>query len=298
MSRPRYELTTCRSALNRVEGMPFRWSLNPYRGCTHGCQYCYARVTHTYFDLDVGRDFEDIIFVKTNLPDVLRDELHRPTWRHETIVIGTATDPYQPAEGIFRITRRCLEVLAEAANPCSITTKGTLVIRDLDVMQELAREATFAVHISLITLDHQLWQRVEPGTPPPSSRLRALEKLRTAGIPAGIFLAPILPGLTDQPRQLERVVRAAAEHGATTVWPGVLRLAPGVKEWFLCFLRREYPHLATSYERAYRHGRNAPPAYRERIAERVAEIKEQVVFQPIPSAGNASRVGRQLVLPW
>lgn len=298
MTRPRYELTTCRSALNRVEGMPFRWSLNPYRGCTHGCQYCYARVTHAYFDLDVGRDFEEIIFVKQNLAEILRDEVRRPTWHHETIAIGTATDPYQPAEGTFRITRRCLEVLADEANPCSVTTKGTLIARDVDVMQDLARETTFAIHISLITLDHDLWQRVEPGTPPPSSRLRALERLRAAGVPAGVFLMPILPGITDRPELLEPVVRAAAEHGATSVSAGVLRLVPGVKEWFLSFLRRDFPHLAASYERGYARGRSAPPAYRERVVERVEAIKQRVVFRPAPMTVSSGRVGRQFTLPW
>ncbi|HVC33146.1 MAG TPA: radical SAM protein [Chloroflexota bacterium] len=293
MGQPCYQILTARSAVNRVEGMPFRWSLNPYRGCTHGCQYCYARVTHGYFDLGMGRDFEQVIFVKQNLPELLRAELRRPSWRHEAIVIGTATDPYQPAEGTFRITRRCLEALADEANPCSVTTKGTLVVRDLDVLQQLSRDTTFGVHVSLITLDPVLWPLIEPGTPPPFSRLRALERLRAAGIPASVFLAPILPGLTDRPKHLEAVVRAAAEHGATGVWPGTLRLAPGVKEWFLGFLRRDFPELAASYERGYGHGANAPPAYRERVAQRVEAIKGQVAFQRAPVAATPSRVGRQ-----
>lgn len=297
MSRiPRYQLMTCRSAINRVSGMPFRWSLNPYRGCTHGCQYCYARTTHGYFDLDAGRDFEEIIFVKTNLPAVLRNELRRPGWRNEAIVIGTATDPYQPAEGRFRITRRCLEVLADAANPCSITTKGTLAIRDCDVLQQLARDTASAVHLSLITLDRALAQRIEPGTPPPTSRLRALEKLRAAGIPVSVFLVPILPGLTDRPDQLAAVVRAAAEHGATAVWPSTLRLAPGIKEWFLGFLRQDFPHLVASYERGYRLGANVPPAYRERIARRVEAATRGVTFGAAPVADAPRRVGCQLCL--
>ena len=298
MARPRYELLSCRSALNRVEAMPFQWSLNPYRGCAHACQYCYARVTHAYLDLGIGRDFEEIIFVKQNLSEVLRQELRRSNWRHETIVIGTATDPYQPAEGSFRITRQCLEVLADEANPCSVTTKGTLVVRDVDVMQQLACDTSFAVHISLVTLDRALWQRIEPGTPPPISRLRALEKLRAAGIPAGVFLAPILPGITDRSEQLEAVVRAAAEHGATTVWPGVLRLAPGVKEWFLSFLRRDFPHLAVCYERGYGRGTNAPPAYRERITKYVEATKAAADFRPSPATTGSPRVGRQFTLPW
>src|SRR5438270_4965 len=160
---PRYELVSSRSALNRVANMPFRWSLNPYRGCQHGCVYCYARTTHGYFDLGIGRDFEEIIFVKRDLAESLRRDLARPSWRFESIAIGTATDPYQRAEAQFKITRACLEVLAAAANPCSVTTKGTLLVRDLDVMQDLARTTRFSLYVSLITLDLDLWRRLEPG---------------------------------------------------------------------------------------------------------------------------------------
>lgn len=293
MGRPRYQLMACRSALNHVDGMPFRWSLNPYRGCSHGCQYCYARVTHGYFDLGIGRDFEEIIFVKENLAEVLRQELRRHGWRHEAVVLGTATDPYQPAEGTFRVTRQCLEVLADEANPCSVTTKGTLAVRDVDVMQQLTTDTDFAVHISLITLDRELWRRIEPGTPPPDSRLRLLERLRASGIRASVFLMPILPGLTDRPAQIEAVVRAAVEHGAIGVSPGALRLAPGVKDWFLGFLRRDFPALATSYERGYARGAEPPPAYRERLSRRVDAITSSVAFASPPVPDSPKRVGRQ-----
>ncbi|MGH2459739.1 MAG: radical SAM protein [Chloroflexota bacterium] len=293
MARPRYQIVTCKSALNRVEGMPFRWSLNPYRGCSHGCQYCYARATHGYFDLGVGRDFEEIIFVKENVADVLRQELRRPGWRHEAVVLGTATDPYQPAEGTYRITRRCLEALADEANPCSVTTKGTLAVRDVDVMRQLTADTDFAVHLSLITLDRDLWRRVEPGTPPPLSRLRALERLRAAGIRVSVFLMPILPGLTDRPDQLAAVVRAAADHGATGVSSGSLRLGPGVKEWFLEFLRRDFPALAASYERGYASGAEPPPAYRARLARRTEAITRETTFVAPPVGERPRRVGHQ-----
>lgn len=296
MARPHYELVTVQTALNRVRGMPFVWSLNPYRGCSHGCQYCYARATHAYFDLGLGWDFERIIFIKTNLPEVLRAEVRRLTGRGESIAIGTATDPYQPAEGQFRLTRRCLEVLALAAIPAGLTTKGTLVLRDLDVLQDLVRRTAFAVHISLITLDRDLWRRVEPGTPPPAQRLRAIERLRAAGIPVSVFLAPILPGLTDRPESLAAVIRAAAAHGASGVWPGVLRLGPGVKEWFLAFLGREFPHLLASYRRGYATGANAPQAYQERLGQRLERLLAQVTFPPPPPVAT-DPPARQLALP-
>jgi DNA repair photolyase len=294
---PDYQLLTVKSALNRVKGMPFDWSLNPYRGCLHNCAYCYARVTHNYFDLDPGADFARVIFVKNNLSEMLRQELRRPSWRRDPIAIGTATDPYQPAEGTFRITRRCLEVLAEAANPCSITTKGTLLVRDLDVMQELARVADFNLHLSLITLDRDLWQRLEPGAPPPASRLRALERLRAAGVPASVFLMPIVPGITDRPDQLAAVIRAAADHGASEVHPAMLRLAPGVKEWFYAFLEAHFPHLLANYQRGYGPGSNVPTAYAQRLERRVAAAKEGIQFLPVIPLERAPASGRQLQLP-
>jgi DNA repair photolyase len=273
--------------------MPFRWSLNPYRGCSHACQYCYARVTHGYFDLGIGRDFERIIYVKTNVAQALRKDLASRGWTHESIAIGTATDPYQPAEGMFRLTRQCLTALAEHANPCSITTKGTLIVRDVDVLTELTRVADVSVHVSLITLDSELWSRVEPGAPAPKSRLRAIERLSSAGIPTSVFLMPVLPGLTDRPEQLGSVIRAAAEHGATRVSSGSLRLAPGVKEWFFSFLQDQYPRLAANYEQGYGPRSEAPGWYRTKLQESVAAASHNLVF-PIPKARPLpSRVGLQ-----
>ena len=183
-------------------------------------------------------------------------------------------------------------MLAEAANPCSITTKGTLILRDLDLLQDLAAVTRLSVHISLITLDRDLCRRLEPGTPPPTSRLRALARLRAAGIPVSVFLAPIVPGLTDGEAALAEVVRAPAEHGAGAVWPGVLRLAPGVKDWFLAFLQREFPHLAESYERGYAAGANAPRAYRDRISQRVTAATSAVTFTPAPEPPISQPAGQ------
>ena len=268
---------------------------SPCSQCHYGCRYCYARVTHTYYDLNVGRDFEEIIFVKENLPQVLQQELRRPGWRYESIAIGTATDPYQPAEGRFHLTRQCLEVLAAAANPCSVTTKGTLVLRDIDLMQQLVAETRFSVHLSLITLERDLWRRLEPGAPPPAARLKALERLRTAGIPVSVFLMPVVPGLTDRPEHLAEVVHAAANCGATGIAVGTLRLAPGLKEWFFRFLGAEYPQFLPDYRRWYGTGTHAPRAYARGIAEAVEVIKEEAAFQPAPERPQPDRVGRQYV---
>jgi DNA repair photolyase len=296
MSPFEYRPVTSQHALNRVVGMPFRWSLNPYRGCTHACQYCYARVTHQYFDLGPGRDFERVIMVKTNIAEALREDLESRAWRHESIAIGTATDPYQAAEGRFRLTRRCLEVLLDVANPCSITTKGTLVVRDLDLLAELAATTEVSVNVSLITLSLDLWRRVEPGTPPPNSRLRAIERLSSAGIPTSVFIMPILPGLTDRPDNLAEVIRAAADRGANRVTSGALRLAPGVKEWFLDYLRANHPRLVASYERGYGRAAEAPAWYRESLQKRVSVAAEGVEFGVAPVRQVAERVGQQYVM--
>lgn len=294
MGRAEYVEVRVKTALNRVEGMPFRWSLNPYRGCRHGCGYCYARITHTYYDLDLAADFERVIFVKVNLADVLRAELSRPGWRRERVAIGTATDPYQPAEAGYRVTRRCLEVFARRANPCSLTTKGTLVVRDIDLFQELARVTEFAVNVSLISLRPEVWRRLEPHTPPPASRLRAVERLAAAGVPVNVFLAPILPGLTDNPEDLGAVIRAAADHGAAGVYPGVLRLGPGIKEFFLEQVGRHFPGLRPYYEALYAGGPNSPPAYRREVAARVEALAGRVSFKVPP---RPAPPGAQLPLP-
>ena len=250
-ARVHYEETQCRSALNSVKGMDFRWSLNPYRGCVHGCHYCFARRYDSYFDLDAGNDFTSVIFVKTNVAEVLSRELSRRSWRRETVALGTATDPYQPIEGKYRLTRRCLEAFVDWRSPVSVVTKGTMAVRYADVMADLERSAGCTVCFSITTLDGALWRKLEPGTPPPAKRLVAMERLVAAGVNAGVALAPIIPGLTDTAENMETVARAAADHGARFLWGSTLYLKPGTKEHFLEFLGREYPGLAAGYRQLY-----------------------------------------------
>src|SRR3954471_44369 len=209
-----YREEPCRSALNRVRGMPFDWSLNPYMGCVHRCTFCYVRA----FELRADRPFDDrygrSIRVKTNIAEVLRAQLARPSWAREAVAIGAATDPYQPAEGRYRLTRACLEVLGDASTPFSIITRGPLIVRDVDVLAAAARRAEVSVTFSVPTLDDEVWRRTEPGTAHPRQRLRALKTLVDAGIRASVGMAPILPGLSDKPELLEQVVREAREAGA------------------------------------------------------------------------------------
>lgn len=297
MASPEYRFLTSRSALNRVNGMPFRWSLNPYRGCAHACHYCYARASHRYFDLDVGLDFENIIYVKTNVAATLKHDLNAPSWHHESIAIGTATDPYQPAEAKFRLTRACLEVLVDEANSASITTKGTLIVRDLDVLATLAKLNCLSVNVSLITLDEELCRRVEPGTPPPRSRLRVIERLSAAGIPTRVFLMPVLPGLTDRPDQLDAVVKAAAEHGAGGVIAAPLRLQTDVRDWYFKFIERDFPRLLATHHRGFDHGAEAPVPWKTRIKRHVEDAIATTEFQTPPQLPETRRVGRQFLLP-
>jgi DNA repair photolyase len=250
--RAKYREEPCKVALNRVKGMMFKWSLNPYMGCVHRCTFCYVRA----FELRADRPFDDrygrSIRVKTNVAEVLRRELARPSWERETVAIGAATDPYQPAEGRYRLTRSCLEALRDAANPFSMITRGPLIIRDVDVLAEAASRAEVSVTFSVPTLDDEIWRRTEPGTAHPRQRLRALKTLVDAGIRASIGMAPILPGISDKPELLEQVVREAREAGACGVWANLLFLRPGTREHFLEALAEDYPEQLPVYERLYR----------------------------------------------
>jgi DNA repair photolyase len=249
--RVEYREEPCRSALNRVRGMPFDWSLNPYMGCVHRCTFCYVRAFERRADRPSDDRYGRTIRVKVNVVDVLRRELARPSWAGEPVAIGAATDPYQPAEGRYRLTRGCIEALAEARNPFSLITRGPLIVRDLDVLQEAASRADVSVNFSVPTLDPEVWRATEPGTAPPRQRLRALKQLVDGGIKAGVGMAPILPGLSDRPEQLAEVVRAAREAGATHVWANVLFLRPGTREHFLEQLARDWPEELERYERLY-----------------------------------------------
>ncbi len=275
-----------RSALNAVQGMPFKWSLNPYKGCGHGCGYCYARAYHSFLDLPPS-SFETQLFVKLNIAEVLRAELRKPTWEWEYVAVGTATDPYQPIEGQYRLTRKCLEVLADAENGGSVTTKGTLVTRDIDVLSDLARRTDFGVNMSLISLDRELLHKLEPGAPSPASRLRAIERLSQAGIPVSLSLSPVLPGITDQAENIAEVVHAAAEHGASDVWAGALRLGPGVKEHFMEIVEREFPHLEPGYRRLYGENTHAPTPYQLQVEGRVSAARRAEGLVAAASRGEA-----------
>ncbi len=277
MARAQYRETTCKSALNRVSGMPFAWSLNPYRGCTHACHYCYARATHAHLGMNAGEDFSTRIVVKTNFAEVLRAELGRPSWSRERVAIGTATDAYQPCEGRYRITRRALEALVAFRTPASIVTKSTLVLRDADLLADLARVAGVTVHFTITTLDPVLWALVEPGTPPPAKRLAVLRRLTEAGVPCGVFVAPVLPGLTDSVASLDAVAAAAREHGATSFGASALRLAPLVREHYLGFVAERFPDLLPRYERAYRRT-DAPDDYRQALERRLAAVRARHGF--------------------
>ncbi|HEX7197072.1 MAG TPA: radical SAM protein, partial [Candidatus Limnocylindria bacterium] len=249
--RVEYREEPCRTALNRVTGMGFHWSLNPYMGCAHRCAFCYVRGFERRADRPSDERYGTNIRVKVNVVEVLRRELARRGWRRETVAIGAATDPYQPAEGRYRLTRRCIEALAAARTPIDLITRGPLIVRDVDVLADAARRAEVRVSVSIATLDESLSGRLEPGVAPPRQRLRAIQTLTDAGIAAGVALAPVLPSLTDAPADLAAVLRAARDAGATHAWTNVLNLRPGTREHFLSVVEREWPAELERYRRLF-----------------------------------------------
>ena len=267
-----YREEPCRSALNRVKGMPFAWSLNPYMGCVHRCTFCYVRAFELRADRPADDRYGRSIRVKTNVAAVLRRELARDSWQGEGVAIGAATDPYQPAEGRYRLTRACLEVLAEAHNPFSIITRGPLIVRDADVLAEASARVDVSVTFSVPTLDERVWRTTEPGTSPPRQRLRAAKVLADAGVRVGIGLAPILPGLSDRPEQLAEVVRAAREAGVDGVWANQLYLRPGTREHFLESLARDWPDELERYERLYAGRAYLPSSETQPVREHVRKL--------------------------
>ena len=276
MAAREYQEIHCKSALNRVQHMGFRWSLNPYRGCVHACVYCFARAHARLADRDWGTGFSSRIGVKLNVAEVLRAELSSRSWKRETVAFGTATDPYQPAEGRYRLTRSCLLALSDFRTPVGLITKGTLILRDVDVLVELARRAPLTVTFSVPTVDEEVWAKTEPGTPPPRQRLRVLRRLVDAGIEAGVGMAPILPGLSDTPARLEATVAAAAESGACFVWANLVYLKPGTREHYLDFLAREYPQLLPRYADLFPGASAyAPAATKDSIAAAVGRLRSR-----------------------
>ena len=270
-----YREEECRSALNRVKGMPFSWSLNPYTGCAHRCTFCYVRAFERRADRPADDRYGRSIRVKVNVAEVLARELTRRSWQRETVAIGAATDPYQPAEGRYRLTRACIEVLGRSATPIGLITRGPMIVRDVDVLQEAARRADVHVTFSIPTLDEEVWRKTEPGTAHPRQRLRALTELVEAGVKAGVGMAPILPGLSDTPEQLAEVVKAARAAGATGVWANLLYLAPGTKEHFLEALARDWPEQLEEYEQLYARGAYLPRAEVEPVRLLVRELARE-----------------------
>jgi DNA repair photolyase len=268
----RYQEVRCRSSLNAVKGMPFDWTLNPYRGCTHGCHYCYARRYQTQFELDADDAFASVIFVKINFVEVLRRELARPSWAGEYVALGTATDCYQPIEGHYRLTRGTLEALRDRRNPVGVITKGPMIVRDIDVLSDLTAGAGCSVYVSVPTVDEDAWRKLEPGTAPPLQRLRAVRELTDAGIRAGVLMNPIVPGITSKPALLERTVKAIADHGAHFVGCNVMFLEGGTRDHFMRWLGDEYPHLEEGYQDLYV-SKYAPMAYRNEVTHLVGLLR-------------------------
>jgi DNA repair photolyase len=268
-----YQEVRCRSALNHVKGMRyFEWTLNPYRGCTHGCHYCYARRYHSQFELGAGDEFASVILVKTNFVEVLRRELARPSWTREVIGLGTATDVYQPIEGHYRLTRRTLEALLEARSPVGVITKGPMIVRDKDLLRRLSAIEGSSVVVSVPCSDEEVTARLEPGTAPPRQRLRAVRELLDAGVNAGVLMSPIVPGISSKPALIERTIVDAAQAGVPVVGSNVMHLQGGTRDHFVTWLTQEHPELVDGYRRLY--GRDyAPPSYCNEVKTVVAELR-------------------------
>jgi len=266
----------CKSALNRVPGasaMPFDWTVNPYRGCSHACAYCFARKTHEYLDLDSGSDFDSQIVVKVNVAEVLRNELRRGSWGREPVMLGTNTDPYQRAEGRYRLMPDIIGALAETRTPFSILTKGTLLRRDLPLLADAAQQVRVSLAMSIAAFDDALQHSIEPGTPTAEARLETVRAATAAGFRVTVFLMPVLPHLTDSVAALDHALSRIRAAGATRVVYGALHLRPGAKEWFLRWLEREHPELVSSYRGLYPGvSVQAPQAYRRWLGRRLQPL--------------------------
>jgi DNA repair photolyase len=281
-----YQEVHCRSALNRVKGMPFSWTLNPYRGCTHACHYCFARRYHTQFELNTGDEFSSVILVKRNFVEVLERELDRPGWTREQVALGTATDPYQPIEGHYTLTRRTIQALTRARTPMGLVTKGPMIVRDRDVLLELSRVAACTVYVSVPTVDEDAWRTLEPGTAHPLQRLRAVRQLAEAGVNVGVLMAPIVPGFSSSRSKLERTVKAIADHGARFVGCNVMYLQDGTRTHFMEFIARQFPSMQDRFDRLY--AKKYPPdGYRREIQGIVRELRDRYGLGPRERAANA-----------
>ena len=301
-----------RSIVNRVpesSRMSFRWTINPYRGCQHSCVYCFARNTHTYLDLDAGADFNSRVVVKVNAPEMLRKKLASPTWQGEHIAMGTNVDCYQRAEGRYRLMPGIIGALRDAANPFSILTKGTLILRDIELLAAAAEVTDVGLNVSAGFVDETLWRSVESGTPAPTRRLETCATLNDRGLGCGVLMGPILPFLSDSPAQLDATVRQIADAGAIHIVPIVLHLRPGAREWFFQWLRENHPGLVGQYEELYGRRAYAPKAYQARISGQVRELAERYgIGRPrggpagrgpasSPARGNPAGGGNRIAAP-
>ncbi len=300
----RYQEVRCRSALNPVKGMPFEWTLNPYRGCTHACHYCYARRYHTQFELGADDEFASIIFVKTNFVETLRRELQKPSWTGEYVAVGTATDCYQPIEGSYKLTRGSLEALCEFANPTGVVTKGPMIVRDKDVLSDLSARAGCSVYISVPCVDEDVWRQLEPGTAHPMQRLRAVRELVDAGVRAGVLMNPIVPGISSKPALLERTMKAIADHGACFIGCNVMFLDGGTRDHFMRWLSAEYPQMVDGYSQLYA-GKYARASYRQEVLTVVKMLRKKYGLNGRggedgvrPAAATAVAAAEQQMLGW
>ncbi|MEE6274281.1 Rv2578c family radical SAM protein [Georgenia sp. MJ206] len=292
-----------RSVLNKVpeaSSMPFRWTVNPFRGCSHACTYCYARSTHRYLDMDTGADFDSQIIVKVNAAEVLRRELAKPSWTHEQVALGTNTDPYQRAEGRYRLMPGIISALAESGTPLSILTKGTLLRRDLPLLVEAARRVPVSLGVSLAILDEELQQLVEPGTPTPRARLDLIRSIRDAGLECHVMVAPVLPWLTDSRSHLDALFAAVAEAGASSAHAFPAHLRPGVREWYMQWLSTHRPALVAGYRRLYGRGSYVSTEYRDWLRERTRPLLRRhglAGSSRLREVGDAERAGAEAMAP-
>lgn len=273
-----------RSALNEVPKqsyVPFRWTINPYRGCTHACRFCFARPTHKYLDMDAGRDFEREIVVKVNVPEVLRAELAKPSWKSEHVALGTNTDPYQWVESRYKLMPGIWEAMRDFSNPCSILTKSPLLLRDIDLMKQIAERAPFMASLSIPTIDQKVWRQTEPHTPNPYARIQAVAELSRQGIATGVLVAPLMPGVNDDPAEVNKILELCTEAGATHISGICLHLRGDVKQLWFEWLEAYRPDLIPRYRALYGTGRGAyaKPAERARIAGLVRRGKRRAGFE-------------------
>ncbi|MGV9676715.1 Rv2578c family radical SAM protein [Nocardia sp. NPDC003482] len=297
----------CKSALNKIpegSGLPFKWTINPMRGCSHACRYCFARTTHEYLDLDAGRDFDSQIVVKTNVAAVLRKELHRRSWRRETVALGTNTDPYQRAEGRYRLMPGIIRALTDAGTGFSILTKGTLLRRDLPLLTAAARVVPVSLAFSIAIGDHELHRSLEPGTPSPRARLEVVRAATDAGFDVSVLVAPVIPYLTDGTAALDELFGAIAAAGATSAVAFPMHLRGSTRGWFLEWLAARHPALLRRYRQLYGRGAYVTPEYsawlRDRLEPLLARhgLRREAPADPGPPhlADSAPRPDPQLAL--